>query len=104
MEMHTASTARADLDDGMDLGFGDRGIGFSNGLGRGLHDHLGWCLLDAYAMVAAVLIRPLLFERGATAARCTRCTGLVGGSQSGQNTTSRSREGPRGGASEVLRF
>jgi hypothetical protein len=29
---------------------------------------------------------------GATAARCTRCTGLVGGSQSGQNTTSRTPE------------
>ena len=34
-----------------------------------------------------------LRDGGATAARCTRCTGLVGGSQSGQNTTSRSRWG-----------
>ena len=64
MEMHTASTVRADLDDGMELGFGNRRIGFAKGLGRGLHDHLGWCLLNAYAVVAAVLMRPLLFERG----------------------------------------
>jgi len=48
----------------MELGFGDRGIGFSNGLGQGLHDHLGWCLLNAYAVVAAAPMRPQPFERG----------------------------------------
>ena len=64
MEMHTASTVRADLDDGIKLGFGNRRIGFAKGLGRGLHDHLGWCLLNVYAVVAAVLMRRLLVERG----------------------------------------
>ena len=46
-----------------------------------------------------MFVWPQLCGGGATVARCTRCTGLVGGSQSGQNTTSRTREGPRGGAS-----
>jgi hypothetical protein len=39
-------------------------------------------------------------QQGRHLGRCTRCTGLIGGSQSGQNTTSR----PRTGREVVLRM
>jgi hypothetical protein len=56
-------------------------------------------LLNVYAVVAESSFSRCCVNGGATAARCIGCTGLVGGSQSGQNTTSRTRKGPRGGAS-----
>jgi hypothetical protein len=64
MEMHTASTVRADLDDGIELGFGNSRIGFANGVGRGLHDHLGWCLLKRVRSGGSSFRQPPLFERG----------------------------------------
>jgi hypothetical protein len=47
----------------------------------------------------AVLVRSFAVSPGARSRGCTRCTGLIGGSQSGQNTTSR----PRTGREVVLR-
>ena len=86
MEMPTASTARADLDDDMELGSGDCTI-------------WGWakpcmityaCGTERVLSRGAVLMEPLLRDGPRPH---PRCTGLVGGSQSGQNTTSRPRTG-----------
>ena len=43
MEMHIASTARADLDDVEDVGLGRRRNAGANGLGWRMHDHLRLC-------------------------------------------------------------